>query len=120
MKESCASRWNIRRYHDHAGALQGEGLPHPSVGVLRTLVVVPYSESSDDLGLAECYIQRVRLSIGERDEPHVMVLSGDVAAIYEPERSKRKKLSTNPTLIRWGDLFVFRKNTQEHSRSSMN
>lgn len=61
------------------------GLPHPSVRVLRTLVVVPYSESNDDLGLAECNIQCVRLSIGERDEPHVMVFSGDVVAIYESE-----------------------------------
>lgn len=63
----------------------GEGLPYPPVRVLRTLVVVPYSESNDDLGLAECNIQCVRLSIGERDEPHVMVFSGDVVAIYESE-----------------------------------
>lgn len=63
----------------------GEVLPHPSVRILRTLVVVPYSESGDDLGLPECYIQCVRLSIGKRDEPHVMVFSGDVVAIYEPE-----------------------------------
>lgn len=75
----------MKPYYYHNGALQGEEEPHPSVRVLRTLVVVPNSESSDDLGLAECYIQCVRLSIGEGDEPHVMVFSGDVVAIYEPE-----------------------------------
>lgn len=65
--------------------LLAEGLPHPPVRVLGTLVVVPYSESGDDLGLAECYIQCVRISIREWDEPHVMVFGGDVVAIYEPE-----------------------------------
>lgn len=64
-------------------------MPYPSVRVLRTLVVVPYSESGNNLGLAECYIQCVGLSIGERDEPHVMVFSGDVVAVYEPEQTPK-------------------------------
>lgn len=66
--------------------------PHPSIRVLRTLVVVPYSESGDNLGPAENDIQCVGLSIGEGDEPHVMVFSGDVVAIDEPEQRKHRML----------------------------
>lgn len=64
--------------------LLAESQPHPSVRVLRTLVVVPYPESGDNLGPAEDYAQCVGLSKGEGDKPHVMVFSGDVVAIYEP------------------------------------
>lgn len=59
-------------------------MPHPSVRVLRGLVVVPDTESSDGLGLVEGNVQGVRLSIGERDQPHVLVISGNVVAVYKP------------------------------------
>lgn len=59
-------------------------MSHPSVRVLRGLVVVPDTESSDGLGLVERYVQDVGLSIGERDQPHVLVISGNVVAIYKP------------------------------------
>lgn len=80
----------MKHSYCQTGVLLSKGLPHPSVRVLGTLVVVPYSESSDNLGLAECYIQCVRLSIGERDEPHMVVFSSDVDAIDEPEHRKHK------------------------------
>lgn len=59
-------------------------MSHPSIGVLRRLVVVPDTESGDGLDLAECNVQGVGLSIGERDQPHVLIISGDVVAIYKP------------------------------------
>lgn len=58
-------------------------MSHPSIRVLRRLVVVPDTESSNGLGLVERHIQGVKLSIGERDQPHVLVISGDVVAIYK-------------------------------------
>lgn len=60
-------------------------MSHPSIRVLRGLVVVPDTESGDGLGLVERHIQGVGLSIGERDQPHVLVISGNVVAIYKPE-----------------------------------
>lgn len=58
---------------------------HPSVRVLRGLVVIPDTESGEGLGLVESHTQSVGLSIGERDQPHVLVISGDIVTIYEPE-----------------------------------
>lgn len=58
---------------------------YPSIGVFRGLVVVPDAQPSDALGFTEIYAQRVCLSIGERNEPHVFVAGSDVEAINEPE-----------------------------------
>lgn len=57
---------------------------HPSVRVLGGLVVVPDTETSHRLGLGERHAQGVWLSVGERDQPHVLVIGGDIVAIYEP------------------------------------
>lgn len=56
-------------------------LSHPSVRVLRRLVVVPETETSNGLGLAEGNGQGVGLSIGERNQPHMLVIGGNVVAI---------------------------------------
>lgn len=70
---------------------------YPSVRVLGGLVVVPDAQSSNALGFTESHAQGVGLSIGERNEPHVLVAGGDVDAIYEPEKrhvhqTKREKV----------------------------
>ena len=57
---------------------------HPSVRVLGGLVVVPDTESGEGLGLVESHSQSVGLTIGERDQPHVLVISGDIVTVYEP------------------------------------
>lgn len=57
---------------------------HPSVGVLGGLVVVPDTETSNSLSLVEDNVQGVGLSIGERNQPHVLVISGNVVAVYDP------------------------------------
>ena len=59
-------------------------MPHLSVRILRRLVVVPDPESSDGLGLVEGNVQGVGLSIGERDQPHVLVICGYVVTINKP------------------------------------
>lgn len=69
-------------------------MPYPSVGVLGGLVVVPDAQSGDALDFTEGHAQGVGLSIGERNEPHVLVAGGDVDAIDEPEnRHGRQTLS---------------------------
>lgn len=64
----------------------GSEVLYPSVGVFGRLVVVPDAESSDALGFTEGHAQRVGLSIGERNEPHVFVTGSDVDAVDEPGR----------------------------------
>lgn len=59
-------------------------VPHPSIRVLWGLVVVPDAQSSDGLSLVEDNGQSVGLSIGERDQPHVLVISCYVVAVYQP------------------------------------
>lgn len=63
-------------------------MSHPSVGILRRLVVVPDAEAGDCLGLREGDVQGVRLSVGKRNEPHAAVVCGDVVAIDEPGGSQ--------------------------------
>lgn len=59
-------------------------MSYPSIRVLGGLVVVPDSETGDGLSLVERHVQGVGLSTGERDKPHVLVISGNVVAIYKP------------------------------------
>lgn len=80
------SAWSICSTCKVDGGRVGQkNAPHPSVRVLGGLVVVPDAQSSDGLGLGERHAQGVGLSIGERDQPHVLVVGGDVVAIYKPE-----------------------------------
>lgn len=64
----------------------GRKVSHPSVRVLGGLVVVPDTEPSDGLDLVKGHMQGVGLSIGERNQPHVLVIGSNVDAIYDPKK----------------------------------
>lgn len=68
-------------------------LSHPSVGVLWGLVVVPDAEASHRMGLVKVDCQGVVLATEERDQPHVLIFSGDVVAVNESgQRRERQTL----------------------------
>ena len=79
--------------------LQTPGPPaaaHPSVRVLGGLVVVPEPQAGDELRPREGDAQGGGGGpAGEGDQPHVVVLRGDVMTVHQPDAHARTHARTH-------------------------
>lgn len=66
----------------HAQAIQGHMSDFdPSVGVLGRFIVVPETQASNALGSVKVDHNHMVQPRGKGDQPHVLILGGDVHAI---------------------------------------
>lgn len=88
LEDLCSSPAPTPAIHHAASLTADSALParpaYPSVGVLGRFIVVPEAQASNALGSVKVDHNHMVQPRGKGDQPHVLILGGDVHAIDQP------------------------------------